>query len=426
MNQPVPPIPSPLSIISPLNKGLGFLQQSQSPQQIAALGWNLLFEDLTLPCAVLYKEKLHHNLAWMREFMRAYGIQLAPHGKATMAPRLFQMQLEAGAWGITLATAHQSFVAWQHGVRRVLMANQLIGRQNMTLISHLLSDPGFTYYCLVDSPRQVNQLGAFFAARNQRLNVLLELGVMGGRAGIRNDQQLQAVLAALSQWSQSIELCGVEVYEGVLDDEPSIRAFLERAVHVIRTLLTDGRFHRTPAILSGAGSAWYDVVAEIFSAAGFGAAVELILRPGCYLTHDVGAYRKAQARILADNPIARRMHSGLEPALHIWAYVQSIPEAERAIVSLGKRDAAFDSGLPTPALHYRPGASAPNPAPANWSLTKMMDQHAYMQIAPKDDIRVGDMIAFDIAHPCLTFDKWRTLPVLDSTFQVVDVVQTFF
>jgi D-serine dehydratase len=216
------------------------------------------------------------------------------------------------------------------------------------------------------------------------------------------------------------------VYEGVLDDEPSIRAFLERAVHVMRTLLAEGRFHHSPAILSGAGSAWYDVVAEIFSAAGFGPAVELILRPGCYLTHDVGAYRKAQARILADNPIARRMHSGLEPALHIWAYVQSIPEAERAIVALGKRDAAFDSGLPTPALHYRPGASAPSPAPANWSLTKMMDQHAYMQIVPKDDIRVGDMIAFDIAHPCLTFDKWRTLPVLDSTFQVVDVVQTFF
>jgi D-serine dehydratase len=170
---------------------------------------------------------------------------------------------------------------------------------------------------------------------------------MGGRAGIRNDQQLQAVLAALSQWSHSIELCGVEVYEGVLDDEPSIRAFLERAVQVMHTLLAEGRFHRAPAILSGAGSAWYDVVAEIFSAAGFGPAVELILRPGCYLTHDVGAYRKAQARILADNPIARRMHSGLEPALHIWAYVQSIPEAERAIVALGKR---FTTGPAPPRL----------------------------------------------------------------------------
>jgi len=36
------------------------------------------------------------------------------------------------------------------------------------------------------------------------------------------------------------------------------------------------------------------------------------------------------------------------------------------------------------------------------------------------------MIVFDISHPCLTFDKWRYLPVLDSRYQVIDVVGTFF
>jgi D-serine dehydratase len=154
--------------------------------------------------------------------------------------------------------------------------------------------------------------------------------------------------------------------------------------------------------------------------------VEIVLRPGCYLTHDVGSYKKAQARILRSNPIAQKMQSGLEPALQVWAYVQSIPEASRAIVTLGKRDAAFDSGLPTPALHYRPGEAAPKPAPSHWTLTKMMDQHAYMQIAGQDEVRVGDMIGFDISHPCLTFDKWRVLPVLNAEYQVVDVVQTFF
>ena len=117
---------------------------------------------------------------------------------------------------------------------------------------------------------------------------------------------------------------------------------------------------------------------------------------------------------------------GLLPALQVWAYVQSVPEAQKAIVALGKRDAAFDSGLPTPALHYRPGEAAPKPAPAHWSLTKMMDQHAYMQIGGQDEVRVGDMIGFDISHPCLTFDKWRVLPVLNAEYQVVDVVQTFF
>ncbi len=39
---------------------------------------------------------------------------------------------------------------------------------------------------------------------------------------------------------------------------------------------------------------------------------------------------------------------------------------------------------------------------------------------------LGDMIGFDISHPCLTFDKWRTLPVLNAQYQVIDVVQTFF
>jgi D-serine dehydratase len=414
------------SAISPLNKGMGFLDQPQTPEIIAALGWNLLFEDLMMPCAVLYKDQLQNNLEWMREFMRAYGVQLAPHGKTTMAPRLMQMQLEAGAWGITLATAHQCLIACQHGVRRILMANQLVGSQNMAVISRLLHDPDFTYYCLVDSPEQVNQLGAFFAERNQRLNVLLEVGVMDGRTGIRNDQQGNAVIAAIANWSQSIALCGVEMYEGVLDSESLIRAFLHRAIQITRMLLEAGSFQQTPAILSGAGSAWYDVVAEEFAAAGFGHAVQLILRPGCYVTHDVGNYRKAQARILASNAVAQQMHPALEPALQVWACVQSIPESERAIIALGKRDAAFDSGLPTPALHYRPGDASPNTAPTNWSLTRMMDQHAYMQIAPGDDIRVGDMIAFDIAHPCLTFDKWRTIPVLDSTYQVVDFIQTFF
>lgn len=56
----------------------------------------------------------------------------------------------------------------------------------------------------------------------------------------------------------------------------------------------------------------------------------------------------------------------------------------------------------------------------------MMDQHAYMLIAAQDDLRVGDMIGFDISHPCLTFDRWRSLPVLNAKYQVIDIVQTFF
>jgi D-serine dehydratase len=415
-------------MIDPLNKALGKLDAPLAPDQAGAVpAWRLLDEALSLPAAVLYEERLAHNLAWMRRFMDEYGVRLAPHGKTTMAPKLFARQLEAGAWGITLATAHQTAAAHAHGVRRVLMANQLVGRRNMEIVADLLRDPGFEFMCLVDSPELVDQLGAFFRERGQTLQVLLELGVPGGRTGVRDDGQQASVLAALQRWSGALTLAGVEVYEGVLQQEEDIRAFLRRTVAVTRQLAGDGRFGRSPVVMSGAGSAWYDVVAEEFARADIGAPVDIVLRPGCYLTHDVGIYRAAQQRILASNPVARKMREGLLPALQLWAYVQSIPEPERAIIGMGKRDAAFDAGMPIPASIYRPGsAGKPAEVPAHWEITGMMDQHAYLRIQPGDDVRVGDMIAFDISHPCLTFDKWRHIPVLDADLRVIDIVQTYF
>ncbi len=385
--------------------------------------WSLLAEDVSLPAAVLYASRLEHNLRWMQRFVDRYGMKLAPHGKTTMAPALFRRQLEAGAWGITVATAQQALVAASHGVRRVLMANQLVGKRNMALVAEL---GDVEFFCLVDSVAGVEQLGRFFAERGQTLQVLLELGVAGGRSGVRDAAQQAAVLDAIARIPE-LKLAGVELYEGVAADEAGVRALLDRTVTVARELAQRKLLGRTPGVLSGAGSAWYDVVAEAFARADLGAEYELVLRPGCYLTHDVGAYRAAQAAILERNSVAREMQSGLVPALHVWAYVQSRPEAERAIVGLGKRDAAFDAGFPEPALHFRPGSSTqPSATPAHWAVEKMMDQHAYLKVAPGDDLAPGDMLAFDISHPCLTFDKWRALVVVDDDYRVREVIRTYF
>ena len=148
--------------ISPLNKGLGPMEGAVTPGAAVSLGWNLLREDLCLPAAILYRDRLLNNQQWMRRFIERYGAKLAPHGKTTMAPKLFDMQLQGGAWGITLATAHQTRVAYEHGVRRILMANQLIGRQNMAIISQLLRDPEFEFYCLVDSAEGVDSHWTLF------------------------------------------------------------------------------------------------------------------------------------------------------------------------------------------------------------------------------------------------------------------------
>ena len=413
-------------------------------RDVASLGWDILREDVSLPVAVLREARIEHNLLWMQAFIDRYGVKLAPHGKTTMSPALFQRQLAHGAWGITLATAPQVQAAFAYGVRRVIMANQLVGRGNMAIIAALQKeDAAFEFSCIVDSVANVQALGAYFQACGQRLRVLIEYGVPGGRTGVRDEAQEQAVLEAIRQWPTSLALVGVELYEGVLKEEADIRAFLQRVRASAARIGAAGGFAQPVPILTGAGSAWYDVVAEEFTSNDASHAFDVILRPGCYLTHDVGAYREANDRIQANNPVAREMRRSLLPALQVWAYVQSLPEPGKAIIALGKRDAAFDAGFPEASLHFRPqgphgsadadanvnantATHAPQAASPDWRITAMMDQHAFMSIPEVTDLQVGDMIAFDISHPCLTFDKWRQLLLVDEAYRVTGIVSTFF
>lgn len=413
--------------LDPNGKGLGPSPVGSRIADVPRLGWDLLADDVSLPVAVLRQDRIRHNLAWMSRFIGQYGVQLAPHGKTTMSPALFQMQLEQGAWGITLATAPQVQAAYNHGVRRVLMANQLVGKANMAIVSRLLRDPGFDFFCLVESAANVEALGRHFAAAGQRLRVLLEFGAAGGRSGVRNEQQEAEVLAALQRWPQAIALAGCEVYEGVLPEETEIRRLLAHVLARTRALCAQGCFSEPEVILSGAGSAWFDLVAEAFADQDIGQPLHVILRPGCYLTHDVGVYHEAARRIQAGNSVAREMGSSLLPALQLWAHVLARPEPGLAIIGLGKRDAAFDAGMPLPALHHRPDTGGkPQPTPASWTLTRMMDQHAFLETPPDADLQVGDLLAFEVSHPCLTFDKWRQLLLVDESYRVTGAVETFF
>ena len=102
---------------------------------VGGMGWNVLREDMTLPLAVLKLPALDHNSRWMAEFLKATGTALAPHGKTTMSPALFERQLADGAWGMTLATVQQVRVARANGIGRIVLANQLVGRQAIDYIA---------------------------------------------------------------------------------------------------------------------------------------------------------------------------------------------------------------------------------------------------------------------------------------------------
>ncbi|WNN45123.1 MULTISPECIES: amino acid deaminase [Winslowiella] len=382
-----------------------------------------LLQDVSLPALVLHRSALLHNLSWMQEYASRHGAELAPHGKTTMAPQLFQRQIEAGAWGITLATAAQSAVAAQHGIRRILMANQLLGQANMQIVADLLR-AGVEFHCLVDSAENVHQLGQFFTAQGLTLNVMLEVGVVNGRCGCRSQQQIDEVIAAVAQYP-ALALSGIEGYEGVINsdsEQQEVEVFIARLVKIALALKASGQFSSARPIITASGSAWYDLVAEAFAREDARDAFITLMRPGCYLVHDHGIYQQAQQALLERHP---EMHRALLPAMEVFAYVQSVPEPGRVIAALGKRDIAHDS-MPVPLRVYPQGSSDAQGLDAGYRVLRLMDQHAFLEVPDDHQLTPGDIIAFGASHPCLTFDKWRRLCVVDDRLQVTETLETFF
>lgn len=389
----------------------------------------LLEGALSLPAAVLRDDALRHILRWMQAFADRHGVRLAPHGKTTMSPRLFHEQLEAGAWAITLATAPQVAAAAANGIPRVLMANQLVGQRNMALVADAIAG-GMDLYCLVDSVDNVEALDRFFGARGQVLQVLVEIGVAGARCGCRSLEAVRDVVAAV-QAAPALRLRGVETYEGVIhagtpDAAASeVTAHLRRVRDIVHGLLDEDAFNDGEVLLSGAGSAWYDLATRVFTESPRDRIVPVI-RPGCYLVHDHGLCMHGQAHLMARSADTMGIADDLRPALEVWAHVQSIPEPGHAIIGMGKRDVAFDAGLPVPLWHHRHGPQALRPAPPGWRVVSMMDQHAVLHFPDTDDLRVGDTLGFGTSHPCLTFDKWTQLHRVDTGYRVIDTLRTCF
>jgi len=403
-------------------------------RDVATKGWNLHDEALPLPVLALRAEAVLNNLAVMGGFCAANGVEISPHGKTSMAPQLFALQLSAGAWGITLASTQQLQTALAFGVPRVMIANEVVGRPNlMTLAGSLATDPPPVVMSWVDSGEAVEELAS--AVREAGLatpvEVLLEVGYPGGRAGVRTDEQVDEVLGAVGRHGTRVRLVGVAGFEGLLtngrrDDKVSPRthavsqtAYLEHIAGVATRLhgrgdLLDGY------LLSAGGSTSFDRVVDAFSPLASEATV--VLRSGCYLTHD--HFMNARTSPLAEGGRHAPDFGCLQAALELWAYVLSTPEPGLAIVGCGRRDAPFDSGLPVPLRVVRRGRTALGPEPLKGGVSQLNDQHLYF--SDETGLEVGDRVVFGISHPCTAFDKWALIPVIDAAGAVIDAVRTYF
>jgi D-serine deaminase-like pyridoxal phosphate-dependent protein len=415
--------------IEPVEKGFGSLAGGSvvSAATLAAARPPLHAAGLTYPLLTLRETALRDNMAAMAGYCARAGVALAPHGKTAMSPELAARQLRHGAWGITVATIGQMQTYRAFGFPRLLLANELVDRAGIAwLAAELAADPGFEAYCYVDSLDGVQILDR--ALEHDRpgrpLPVLVEIGHAGGRTGCRTDEQTLAVAKAANA-AGTLTVAGVAGFEGTISGDTQaqtigrVASFCRRLRALAATVAEAG-----PAepIVTAGGSAYFDVVTEELTAdrAGSGAAPQVVLRSGAYLTYDHGFYGTVSpgTRGTPDAP-------ALRPALELWAQVLSRPEPGLALLGAGRRDVGFDKGLPIP-VRVLGSDGGRESSVAGWHVTELNDQHAFLRVDPGAALEPGDLVAVGISHPCTTLDKWRVLVVVSDDGAVTDAVHAFF
>ncbi|MER6038222.1 amino acid deaminase [Streptomyces sp. NPDC001835] len=403
-------------------KGLPPDAEGLTVAELAAQRRNLFTGGFSTPVLALSAERLEHNLALMEAYAERHGLAFAPHGKTSMAPRLFQRQIEHGAWGITLAVPHQVWVARAFGVERIFLANELVDPAALRRVAaELAADPAFRLVCYVDSVRGVELMDAALRGAVRPVDVVVELAAgEGARTGVRTEAECAAVADAVAA-VPTLRLVGVAGYEGEVPraDTARVTAYLRRLTALAADFDKSGRFAGVDEIVvSAGGSAWFDAVAEVFAEIPeLSAPVLKLLRSGAYVSHDDGHYRRL-------TPFTRVPQEGaLEPAFRLWAQVVSRPSSEQAFVNAGKRDAAHDLDLPEAQVVRRDGVEHPADG---ITVTGLSDQHAWLRTTGEADLEVGDWVGFGLSHPCTSFDKWQLIPLAEADGTVVDYIRTFF
>ncbi|WP_318391166.1 alanine racemase [Microbacterium maritypicum] len=388
------PLQIPDPVLGAWTKGFPAHAAGLRLAEVAGAGLHL--SDLVTPVLTVHEGALAHNEETVSTWAKDRGVLLAPHGKTTMAPALWQRLLDAGAWGISVATPWQAEVAVDAGVSTVLIANAVADAAAVRRLGSLLgADDGLRVLCWADSLDGVMILANGMRDASRPLDVLVELGGAHGRTGARTVAEGERIAQAVAA-APGLRLAGVTGYEGPFGPDrgdasvAAVDAYLETLIELHTRLEYPDDVR---PVLSAGGSSFPDRAAAVLGTVG--AEADVVLRSGAFQIHDDGFY----SRMSPFGPLTGT--APLRSAMHAWSRVVSQPEDGLALLDAGRRDVPFDLDLPVPQS-------------VAGAITALNDQHAFLSLADDARVAVGDVVRLGLSHPCTAFDKWRVVAVIDD------------
>lgn len=293
-------------------------------------GYTLIGEPkdaLDTPVLVVDLDLMEQNIARMAAACRSHGVAWRPHTKGQKVPAIAHKLLTAGAIGITCAKLGEAEVMAAAGIRSILIANQIVGSQKIARLIGLARHAEIIV--AVDS--SVNAEALSEAARESGViqRVVLEVDTGLSRAGVQPGQPCLD-LARFVTSRTGLRFCGLMTWEGhtaaISDAEEK-----SRAVSAALSQLTE-----SAELCRSAG-----LPVEIVSCGGTG---NYWLSSACPGITEI----QAGGGIFSDERYRTQFGVNHPCSLSVIATVTSRPNPLRIVCDAGKKAMSVEAALPRP------------------------------------------------------------------------------
>src|SRR5437660_2779533 len=305
--------------------------------------------ELDTPALYIDLDVLEHNIARMQQQCRAWGVELRPHVKTHKIAEIAQLQLAAGAIGITVAKVGEAEVLPGDDV---LVAYPLL-QAKLPRLRELAKTRRVKV--AVDSAQVARDL--------QGIGTLVEIDVGVGRTGVQSPAQAVEVAKACSDFQ------GIFYWPSWLD-EAGFRAACGKIDVVLDALSAAGFEAKIVSGGSTPGAAKTPLIPRTTE-----------IRPGTYVFYDASS-------------LAAKICVEADCALRVLTTVVSTAVPGQCVIDAGSKTFSSDQTVGAGTFGHFVGRP--------WTMRKLNEEHGYVEIDGRGGPRVGEKVWVVPSHVCAT------------------------
>jgi D-serine deaminase-like pyridoxal phosphate-dependent protein len=315
------------------------------------------------PCAVIDMDRVERNIARAQAACAAAGVANRPHIKTHKSPVLAQMQVKAGAQGITCQKIGEAEVMAEAGIDNILISYNLIGEEKMARLGALQGKAEMTV--AADNATVIEGLPQAAAISGRTLSVVVECDTGRKRAGVETPAEAIALARQIAA-SKGLRFAGFMLYP-TETGWAEAQKFYDEALAGVREHGLDA------AMVSTGGSPNLVNLGKLKGATEH--------RPGTYIYND-----RMQ--------VAAGVATSDDCALTIYSTVVSRAAPERGILDAGSKTLTSDTG----GLDGH-GLILEHPEA---KIARFAEEHGFLDLTRSNTRpKVGDVVRIVPNHVCV-------------------------